>query len=148
MTFQNIINKVKIKAIGLMHNYITRAVCWNHDWRSKSNGSMSMVSTKWLQFMVHVQKVFVTLRKGQEMVKGKTTGLVHNFIIPANCWNHDWRSKSNSLLSYGVHKVNPGPFMVLCMKNKRPLGLKAPLFIIHCLWPWFDLLMLRSNVMR
>ena len=30
-------------------------------------------------------KVFVTLQKGKEKVKVKTTGLVRNFIIPANC---------------------------------------------------------------
>ena len=34
-------------------------------------------------------KVFVTLQKGQENVMVKTTHLVHNFIIPANCGNHD-----------------------------------------------------------
>ena len=50
------------------------------------------------------EEVFVTLQKGQEKVKVKTTGLVHNFIIPANFWNHDWRSKWNGLMSYGVHK--------------------------------------------
>ena len=30
---------------------------------------------------------FCDLEKGQEKGKGKKT------IIPANCWNHDWRSK-------------------------------------------------------
>ena len=30
-------------------------------------------------------ELFVTLQKGQEKVKVKTTGLVHNFIIPVNC---------------------------------------------------------------
>ena len=37
--------------------------------------------------------------KGQEKVKVKTTGIVCDFIIPANCWNHDWRSKSNGSMS-------------------------------------------------
>ena len=46
----------------------------------------------------------MTLQKYQEMIKVKTTGLVRNFIIPANCWNHDWMSKSNGSMSYGVHK--------------------------------------------
>ena len=48
-----------------------------------------MVSTKWPTFMAQCAnkfKVFVTLQKGQEKVKVKTTGLVHNFIILANCW--------------------------------------------------------------
>ena len=66
-----------------------------------------MVSTKWSPFMVQCaqnSKFFVTLPKGQGKVKVKISGLVHNFIIPANCWNHDWRSKSNDLMSYGVHK--------------------------------------------
>ena len=27
--------------------------------------------------------------------KASKKGLVHNFIILANCWNHDWRPKSN-----------------------------------------------------
>ena len=49
-------------------------------------------------------QVFMTLQKGQEKVMIKTTGLVHNFIIPSNCWNHDWMSKSNGSMSYGVHK--------------------------------------------
>ena len=52
-------------------------------------------------------KFFVTLQKSQENVKVKTTGFVHKFIIPANCWNHYWRSKSNSSMSHGVHKVTP-----------------------------------------
>ena len=47
---------------------------------------------------------FVTLQNGQEKVKVNTTGIVHNFIILANCWNHDRRSKSNGSMSYGVHK--------------------------------------------
>ena len=42
---------------------------------------------------------FVALKKGQEKVK--ITGIVHNFIILANCWNHDGRS-----MRYGVHKVH------------------------------------------
>ena len=43
-------------------------------------------------------KVFVALQKGEEKVK--TTGLVHNFIILANCLNHDQRSMSNGSMSY------------------------------------------------
>ena len=35
--------------------------------------------------MCKIFKVFLTLHKYQEKVKVKTTGLVHNFIIPANC---------------------------------------------------------------
>ena len=49
----------------------------------------------------------VTLQKRQGKVKVKTTNLMHNFIIPANCWNHDWRSKSNGSMGYRVHKVTP-----------------------------------------
>ena len=39
-----------------------------------------------------------------EKEKVKITGLVHNFIIPTNCWNDDWRSNSHGSMSYGVHK--------------------------------------------
>ena len=35
--------------------------------------------------MCETFQVSVTLQKGQEKVKVKTTGLVHNFIIPAKC---------------------------------------------------------------
>ena len=65
------------------------------------------VSTKWPPFMAQCGKSFVTLQKGQEKVKVKTTGLVHNVIILANCWNHDQMSMSNGSISYGVHKVTP-----------------------------------------
>ena len=34
-------------------------------------------------------KFCVTLQKGQGKIKVKTTDLVHNFIILANCGNHD-----------------------------------------------------------
>ena len=37
----------------------------------------------------------------------KTTGLVHNFIILANCWNHDRKSMWNRSMTCGVHKVTP-----------------------------------------
>ena len=32
---------------------------------------------------------------------------MHNYIIIANCWNHDRRSMSNASMSYGVHKLTP-----------------------------------------
>ena len=75
-----------------------------------SNGSMSygihkvttVHGTIWKNY-----KFFVTLETGQEKVKVKTTGIVHNFIILANCWNHDRRSMSNGSMSYNVHKVTP-----------------------------------------
>ena len=62
-----------------------------------------MVSTKWPPFMVQYGKI-IRLLWPCKKVKVKTTGLVHNVIIPTNCWNHDWRSKSNGSMSYGVHK--------------------------------------------
>ena len=39
-----------------------------------------VIGTMWENY-----KFFVTLQKGQEKVMVKTTGLVHNFIILANC---------------------------------------------------------------
>ena len=62
-----------------------------------------------LQIVTMWRKFFVTLQKGQRKVKVKTTGLVHNFIILANCWNHERMSMSNGSMSYGVHKVAPPP---------------------------------------
>ena len=43
-----------------------------------------MVSTMCPTFIVQCGKIlsFFTLQKGQERVKVKTTGCVHNFIIP------------------------------------------------------------------
>ena len=52
-------------------------------------------------------KFSVTLQNGQEKVKVKTTSPVHNFIILANCWNHNRWSMSNGSMSCGVHKVTP-----------------------------------------
>ena len=75
----------------------------------------------------------VTLQKGQETVKIKTTGLVHNFIILANCWNHDRRPMSNGSMSYGVHKVNPlhnKKFSWPCEKVKVKTTGFVPNFII------------------
>ena len=46
----------------------------------------------------------ITLQTGQEKVKVKTTGLVHDIIILDNCCNHDQWSMS---MSYDVHKVTP-----------------------------------------
>ena len=69
-----------------------------------------MVSTKLPPIfgaMWENSKFFVTLQKGQEKVMVKTTDLVHNFFILANCWNHDQMSMSNGSMSYGVHKVTP-----------------------------------------
>ena len=100
---------VQIKTTGLAHNFIIPANCWNPDWGWKSNGSMSygvhkvtpMHGTdnvrKIYKFSWHCKKV-----KGN--FKIKTTGLEHNFTVPANCWNHHRRSKSNGSMSYGVHK--------------------------------------------
>ena len=67
-----------------------------------------------------MEKVFVTLQKGHGRVNVKATGLVHNFIILAKCWNHDWKSKSNGSMryhGYRVHKVNL--FMIQCAKNSK-----------------------------
>ena len=54
---------------------------------SMSNGSLSygvhkgthVHGTRWNNY-----KIFGTLQNVQEQVKVKTTGIVHNFIIPAN----------------------------------------------------------------
>ena len=75
----------------------------------------AMVSTKWPLFMVQCVKYY------KFSWNCKITGLVHNFIIPANCWNHVWRSKSNGSMSYGVHKK------VFCMDGRYyqvPTGLR------------------------
>ena len=50
---------------------------------------------------------FCHLAKVKKRSWSKQFFFVHNFIIPTNCWNHDWRSKWNSSLSYGVQKVTP-----------------------------------------
>ena len=97
---------------------------WNHDWRSKSNGSISYSVHKVTRFMVQCAKHYKNLcdhAKGQEKIK--TTILVHNFIIPANCWNHDRRSMLNGLISYSVHKVTR--FMVQCAKSFRDLAKRS-----------------------
>ena len=63
-----------------------------------------MVSTKWPLFMVQCAKNYKFLWPCKKV---KTTGLVRIFIIPANCSNHDWRSKWNGSRRYGVHRVTP-----------------------------------------
>ena len=97
----------------------------------------------------------MTLQKCQEKVKIKTTGLVRNFIIPANCWNHDWRSKSNGSMSYGVHeKVSdahtdgrtalPGPYrrtpgentiniIITCITDLKP-SISLSFFLNIYIW--------------
>ena len=59
-------------------------------------------------------KLFVTLQKGQEKVKVKTTGFVHNFIImltvetmfEGQSQKVEWVMVSTKgWMSYGVHKV-------------------------------------------
>ena len=94
--------KVKVKATGLVHKYIIMIVnCWNIWSMSFNVHKVTPIhGTMW------EKSKFCDLAKFQEKVKVKTTGLVHNFIIPANCWNHDWWSKSNGSMKYGVQKVN------------------------------------------
>ena len=77
---------------------IILANCWSHDRRSMSNSSRSYGVHKVTSVhgtMWENSKLFRDLAKGQDEVKVKTTGLVHNFIILANCWCQDPRSMSN-----------------------------------------------------
>ena len=74
----------------------------------------------------------MTLQKGQRKIKVKTIGIVHNFIILANCWNHDRRSMWNSSMSYGVHKVTPvhgTSFLCPCKKVKKSQGQNNRFFV-------------------
>ena len=75
-----------------------------------------MVSTKWYMVQcVENSKFSWPCKK----VKKRSRSKQQVFIIPTNCWNNDWRSKSNGSRSYGVHKsvldaqrrsVLPGPY--------------------------------------
>ena len=47
---------------------------------------------------------YCDLSKHGRNVKVKAIGIVHNYIMLANCWNHDQMSMSNVSMSYGVHK--------------------------------------------
>ena len=101
MSYDHFCKMVKIRSwskqqvLCTTHHPSLPGNCWNHDWRSKSNSSMSYgIHNKSVR--IHAQTCVLT--------DGWTTGLVHNFIILANCWNHDWRSKSKGSMSYGVHK--------------------------------------------
>ena len=94
-----------MKTIDLVYNFIIIV-----DTMIKGQYQMVecvMVSTKVPCLWHNKKNNFVTLQKGQRKVKVKTIGLVHNFIILANCLNHDRRSMSNGSMSYGIHKVSP-----------------------------------------
>ena len=93
--------KVKVKTIILVYNYIIQANCWWHHLRTMSNGWMSygvsVHGTMWTN-----SKFLWPCKKVKE-VKVRTLDLVHNYIILANCWNHDRRS----MLNGWIHKVAP-----------------------------------------
>ena len=78
--------------------------------------------------------------KNQQKVKIKTIGLAHNFIISANCWNHDWRSKSNSSRNYGVHKKCFGRTDGLYLIIVKRVGCDSLLVIksgcVGCVWEY------------
>ena len=88
-TLQKGQRKVMVKTIGPVHNYNILANCWSHDWRSMSNSLVSYGVHKVILIYDTMWKI--SKDKGQRKVKVKTIGLVHNFIILANCWNHDRR---------------------------------------------------------
>ena len=79
--------KVKVKTKGLEHNFIILLTVNTMKEGQSQTVQWVMVSTKMTPVhgtMCEKMITFVTLQKGQEKVK--TTGLVHNFIILANCW--------------------------------------------------------------
>ena len=123
MTLQIGQERVKVKTTGIVHNFIILSNYWNHDQRSKSNGSMSYGSiTKWPAFMVQCAKKYKFLWPCKKIKKGSrskqqvlcTTS--SSYLL--NCWNHDQRSKSNGSMSYGSITKWPA-FMVQCAKKYK-----------------------------
>ena len=73
---------------------------WYHNQRSMSSRSMSYGVHKVTPFMAQCGKILSFVWP----CKRSRKGLVHNFIILADCWNHDQRSKWKGSMSCGVHK--------------------------------------------
>ena len=121
------LRKDKVKTTALVHNFIILANCWNHDQRSMWNGSMSYgvhkVTPPPFMWPYIVECVWENSKFLWPCKKVKITGLLHNFVIMANCWNHVIEGQYEMVQWVMVSTKWP-PFMVQYGK------------IINVLWPW------------